>query len=240
MMRLLLAVIVCFLSVDLYAACSAFQSQVTINEIYRQSGNNKPAFFEIKLLSSFSGSAADYNNWTIKICHDNNDCKVIDVDELTVSNSWLHTADGTDEFDIADYLNFKDGFDLAILDDNDNFIDYIQIHDYENGQYITERVEATEGLVISEDAGFVIQANREVVTNAVQLRNLWENDLYDPENLLELIENHDIGLIIRRADLFPVPILLAIDEYYELDESVAMNGFNYELLIPKTVSETSE
>ena len=61
--------------------------------------------------------------------------KVIDVDELTVSNSWLHTADGTDEFDIADYLNFKDGFDLAILDDNDNFIDYIQIHDYENGQY---------------------------------------------------------------------------------------------------------
>ncbi|GAB5491392.1 MAG: hypothetical protein Phog2KO_16070 [Phototrophicaceae bacterium] len=112
--------------------------------------------------------------------------------------------------------------------------------DYESGQYITDRVTATEGLVISEDAGFVIQANREVVTNAVQLRNLWENGLYDPENLLELIENHDIGLIIRRADLFPVPILLAIDEYYELDESVAMNGFNYELWIPKINANTSE
>lgn len=112
--------------------------------------------------------------------------------------------------------------------------------DYASGQYITDRVTATEGLVISEDAGFVIQANREVVTNAVQLRNLWENGLYDPENLLELIENHDIGLIIRRADLFPVPILLAIDEYYELDESVAMNGFNYELWIPKINANTSE
>ncbi len=109
--------------------------------------------------------------------------------------------------------------------------------DYENGWYITEQVQATEGLVISEDAGFVIQANREVITNAVQLRNLWENNLYDPSNLLELVENQDIGLIIRRADLFPVPILLAIDEYYELDETVMMNGFNYELWIPKVAQE---
>lgn len=106
--------------------------------------------------------------------------------------------------------------------------------DYENGWYIAERVRETEGLVISEDAGFVIQVDREVVTNAVQLRNLWENGLYNPENLLALIENQDIGLIIRRADLFPVPILLSIDENYQLDETVAMNGFNYELWIPKT------
>lgn len=108
--------------------------------------------------------------------------------------------------------------------------------DYENGWLITERVEATEGIVISEDAGFVIQANREVVTNAVQLRNLWENDLYDPSNLLELIENQEIDLVIRRANLFPVPILLAIDEYYELDETIPMNGFSYELWIPKEES----
>lgn len=135
MMRLLLAVIVCFFSVDLYAACSAFQSQVTINEIYRESGNKKPAFIEIKLLSSFSGSAADYDNWMIKICHDSNNCKLIDVEDLTVSEQWLHTAAGIDEFDIANYLDFKDGFDIAILDDENNFIDYLQIGDYQNGQY---------------------------------------------------------------------------------------------------------
>jgi len=105
--------------------------------------------------------------------------------------------------------------------------------DYDNGWYITERVRETDGIVISEDAGFAIQVGDEVVTNAVQLRNLWENDLYDPTELLELLENHEIGLVIRRADLFPVPILLAIDEHYQLDEIVELNGFAYELWIPK-------
>lgn len=105
--------------------------------------------------------------------------------------------------------------------------------DYENGEYIRQRVENTEGIVISEDAGFAIQSGLEVVTNAVQLRNLWENDLYDPTDLLELLETHEIQLVIRRADLFPVPILLAIDEYYQLDEAVELNGFAYELWIPK-------
>ncbi|MGJ3240433.1 MAG: hypothetical protein ACFE0Q_17120 [Anaerolineae bacterium] len=105
--------------------------------------------------------------------------------------------------------------------------------DYAQGWYITERVQAVDGLVISEDAGFVIQADRDVVTNAVQLRNLWENDLYEPTELLALLENHEIKLVIRRADLFPVPILIAIDTYYQLDETVEMNGFTYELWIPR-------
>lgn len=105
--------------------------------------------------------------------------------------------------------------------------------DYERGWAITERVRASEGIVISEDAGFVIQANREVVTNAVQLRNLWENGLYDPHNLLALIESQDISLIIRRADLFPIPVLEAIDRYYMVDEIVEMNGFAYELWVPQ-------
>lgn len=110
--------------------------------------------------------------------------------------------------------------------------------DFDNGWYITERVRQTEGIVISEDAGFEIQAGRDVVTNAVQLRNLWENDLYDPTALLSLIENQEIGLIIRRADLFPVPVLIAIETYYELDEVVEMNGFAYELWIPAPESSS--
>ena len=112
--------------------------------------------------------------------------------------------------------------------------------DYENGWYITERVRETEGLVISEDAGFAIQLGEEVITNAVQLRNLWENDLYDPTELIRLLENHEIGLVIRRADLFPVPVLLAIDEHYQLDETVEMNGFIYELWIPKVDLEPND
>lgn len=112
--------------------------------------------------------------------------------------------------------------------------------DYVNGQRIADRVAMTEGLVISEDAGFAIQVNREVITNAVQLKNLWENDLYDPTNLIELLENHEIELVIRRADLFPIPVLVAIDTYYQLDEEIAMNGFIYQLWIPKTDEASSE
>ncbi|MEL6405903.1 MAG: hypothetical protein AAFR81_16150 [Chloroflexota bacterium] len=105
--------------------------------------------------------------------------------------------------------------------------------DYEAGWEIVEQVRNTDGIVVSEDAGFVIQAGREVVTNPVQLRNLWENDLYDPTDLMALIENQDIGLIIRRADLFPLPILVAMDTHFVLDEVIEMNGFAYELWIPR-------
>jgi len=106
--------------------------------------------------------------------------------------------------------------------------------DYQNGWYIVEQVANTEGYVMSEDAGFSIQAGREVVTNAVQLNNLWENDLFDPTNLLNMIEQHEFGLIILRARFFPPPILIAIETHYELKETVPMNGFEYELWIPKT------
>jgi hypothetical protein len=111
--------------------------------------------------------------------------------------------------------------------------------DVENGWHIVERVRQSEGLVMSEDAGFSIQAEREVITNAVQLRNLWEIDptgelgLYNPSNLLHMIENQEFGLIIRRGDFFPIPVLVAIDTYYMLDEKIPMNGFDYQLWIPK-------
>jgi hypothetical protein len=105
--------------------------------------------------------------------------------------------------------------------------------DYEAGWEIVEHVRNTEGLVLSEDAGFEILAGREVITNPVQLRNLWENGLYDPINLLSLIENQEFGLIIRRGNFFPPPILIAMDTYYVLDEAIEMNGFTYTLWIPK-------
>jgi hypothetical protein len=104
--------------------------------------------------------------------------------------------------------------------------------DYENGWKIIERVNQTEGLLMSEDAGFSFQSGREVITNGVQLKNLWENDAYDPAELIQYIENHEFGLIILRADLFPSPVLIAIKTYYELDEVIPMNGFDYQLWQP--------
>jgi hypothetical protein len=76
-------------------------------------------------------------------------------------------------------------------------------------------------------------AGRDVVSQSPQLHHLWESGLYDPTNLLELIENQEFGLIIRRGDMFPPPILIAIDTYYVLDETIVMNGFGYGLWVPK-------
>jgi hypothetical protein len=110
--------------------------------------------------------------------------------------------------------------------------------DYENGWYIVDKIKASGGMVLSEDAGFVIQAGQEVIANAVQLRNLWEyedkggNRLYDPANLRQMIENQEFSIIIRRGDFFPEPILVAIGSYYKFDEAVEMNGFAYQLWRP--------
>jgi hypothetical protein len=112
--------------------------------------------------------------------------------------------------------------------------------DIDNGWQIVERVKAAPGYVMSEDAGFMFQAGREVITNAVQLRNLWELNLYDPANLIRMIENHEFGLIIRRADFFPPPVLVAIDTFYERETTIAMNGFDYQLWIPRIKSALPE
>ena len=104
--------------------------------------------------------------------------------------------------------------------------------DYENGWKIIEEVNRTDGLLMSEDAGFSFQSGREVITNGVQLKNLWENDKYDPSELIEYIEDHEFGLIILRADLFPPPVLIAIKSNYEMDSTIPMNGFEYQLWRP--------
>lgn len=105
--------------------------------------------------------------------------------------------------------------------------------DIETGWEMIERVQETEGLVFAEDAGFMFKAGREVITNAVQLNNLWENGLYDPSNLIEMIENKEFGLIIRRANFFPEPVNIAIDTHYQHEETLTMNGFDYTLWRPK-------
>lgn len=105
--------------------------------------------------------------------------------------------------------------------------------DYTNGWKIAQRVDEADGFVMSEDAGFSIQMGREVITNAVQLNNLYENDLYDPTELLSMIENHEFGLVITRARFFPDVVMVAIETYYRIDEKIPMNGFEYELWVPK-------
>ena len=106
--------------------------------------------------------------------------------------------------------------------------------DYANGWQIVEHINSTGGLLLSEDAGFNFRSGRQVIGNGVQLKNLWENGLYDPAGLVEYIEKQKFGLIIVRAGLFPPPVLIAIETHYELDTIISMNGFDYQLWRPRS------
>jgi hypothetical protein len=105
--------------------------------------------------------------------------------------------------------------------------------DIDAGWEIVERIQATDKPVMSEEAGFNLQAGREVISNPTQLKNLYDNDLFDPSQLVAMIENHEFGLIIFRARFYPEPVLAAVDDAYAPTEVINMNGFQYELWYPE-------
>jgi hypothetical protein len=47
-----------------------------------------------------------------------------------------------------------------------------------------------------------------------------------------MIEQQTFGLIILRAQFYPVPVLEMMGQHYRVDETVHMNGFEYWLLRP--------
>lgn len=104
--------------------------------------------------------------------------------------------------------------------------------DIEAGWRIVEMVKASEKPVLSEEAAFNLLAGKDVLTNPTQLLNLWANDLYEGTALIEMIEAQAFGLIVMRAQFYPVPVLEAIGGGYQRDEIVQMNGFDYLILRP--------
>ena len=105
--------------------------------------------------------------------------------------------------------------------------------DYAAGEEIMRYVRAAEGPVLSEEAMFSLLADKVVVTNPTQLRNLYENELLDITALAESIYQQEFELIILRAQFYPDPILGAIWFSYESVDEICMNGFLYQLLVPK-------
>jgi hypothetical protein len=85
---------------------------------------------------------------------------------------------------------------------------------------------------MSEEAGFSLHAGKDVVTNPTQLKNLYENGLFDPTNLVNAIRENDFGVIVFRAQFYPPPVLDAVYEAYYPAETIPMNGFNYEIWRP--------
>jgi hypothetical protein len=105
--------------------------------------------------------------------------------------------------------------------------------DIEGGNTIVNLVKATDKPVLSEEAAFNLLAGKDVITNPTQLLNLANNESYDGSALIAMIENQGFGLIVLRAQFYPMAILQAIGQTYTHAEEVAMNGFSYIILRPK-------
>jgi hypothetical protein len=100
------------------------------------------------------------------------------------------------------------------------------------GYSIVERIKAVDGPVLSEEAGFNLLAGKDVITNPTQLLNLANNNLFHGTALLEMLDNRAFGLMVLRAQFYPVPVLEAIGRNYERTEVIEMNGFQYLILRP--------
>lgn len=109
---------------------------------------------------------------------------------------------------------------------------FLSDEDTQAGYHIVELIQNTDSPVMSEEAGFSMVAGRDVITNPTQLRNLYLAEMYDGRQLIEMLTNQEIGLIILRAQFYPTPILETIGQYYEITETVLMNGFDYLILHP--------
>ncbi len=87
--------------------------------------------------------------------------------------------------------------------------------------------------ILSEEAGFSFATGRDIITNPVVLKILDDVGVYDSTELVGMIEAQAFGLIILRAQFFPVTVNQAITAYYEESERITMNGFGYLILIPR-------
>ncbi|MCY4019751.1 MAG: hypothetical protein OXG39_10125 [Chloroflexi bacterium] len=111
---------------------------------------------------------------------------------------------------------------------------FVSEEDEAAGRRIVDLIKESEGPVLSEEAGFAFLANRDVVSNPTQLRNLYLAGSFHGDRLIEMIETYQFGLVILRAQFYPTPILQAIGRAYEHWQTVRMNRFDYLILRPKS------
>lgn len=110
--------------------------------------------------------------------------------------------------------------------------------DIDAGWRIVELIRATDKPVLSEEAGFNLLAGKEVITNPTQLLNLAQQGLFDSSGLIALIEEQAFGLVVMRAQFYPVDVLQSIARHYEVSETIPMNGFSYLIFTPRAVPLT--
>lgn len=130
----------------------------------------------------------------------------------------------------------NDFFDSASYDvvGYANIGHFVTAEDAAAGWEIVRLIEASDGPVLSEEAGFSLAAGRDVITNPTQLRNLWLNGLWQGDELIAMIETQQFDLIILRAQFYPQPVLEAIGQHYAISKTIFMNGFEYSIWSPSS------
>ena len=143
---------------------------------------------------------------------------------------------------VAQFMGVEDntGFDFY---DPDGYLTlaYAQIGhfltdaDRAGGDRIVELIDAVpdDVLVLSEEAGFSFATGRDVITNPVVLKILDDVGQYDSTELVNMLDAQKFGLIVLRAQFFPVAVNRAITVNYEESERVRMNGFDYIIMTPR-------
>jgi hypothetical protein len=94
-------------------------------------------------------------------------------------------------------------------------------------------IQRGETAAFSEDAGFNLYIDRDVVTNPTQLLNLYQNDAVDLTEMLTMLDNQAFDTVVLRAQFYPPPVLDRLGQRYETVELVQMNGFVYCIMQPR-------
>ena len=107
------------------------------------------------------------------------------------------------------------------------------VEDSEAGKRIAGLVADGNTAPFSEEAGFSLYLDRDVVTNPTQLLNLYNNGQVDLTEMVNMLERQEFDTVVFRAQFYPPPVLEVIGRQYETTELVQMNGFVYCILEPR-------
>jgi hypothetical protein len=106
------------------------------------------------------------------------------------------------------------------------------VQDIAAGYEIVALIREAEAPVMTEDAGFNIVAGEQVISNPTQLKNLDENGLFDPTEMVAAVDQQRFALIVFRGQIYPPPVLEAVGRAYTHDRVIEMNGFGYIVMRP--------
>ncbi len=133
MLRILIFAFISIFSFQLWADCSPYMGQASINEVskFRSNGNNHSEdLVEVKILDD-SIPQAVINSWEIRICENSGDGCTGYISLGSFDNTsppWIVLKGNPTP---ADYIAFDDGFDIIFRDQNGLTIDYLTYDGHE-------------------------------------------------------------------------------------------------------------